>query len=108
MSRETIDDAQAYLTYISENRIKRIVNVESLLKNHSEEDVISCLMDIYRDKQKFLKIMIDADKTSSRINETIVAMFRIHMAIRVLEGDGKEVMIHERAQSGAESCSRVS
>ena len=108
MSRETISDAQEYLTYISENQVRRIVNVESLLKNHTPEDVISCLSDIYREKQRFLKVMIDIDKTSSRINETIVAMFRIHMAIRVLQEDGKEVMIHERAQSGAESCSRVS
>ena len=90
MSRDQIQVAQDYLTMISENRVKRIVDVEHLLARHPKESVVSFLDDLYKDKQRALKEMIAADKTSSRINELIVAMFRIHMAMKTIEGDGKE------------------
>jgi len=91
MSRETIQEAQDFLTMISEDRVKRIIDIEPLLSRHSRDSVLSLLQDLYRDKEKVLKKLIHEDKTSSKINELIVAMFRIHMAMKTIEGDGREV-----------------
>ena len=91
MSRETIQEAQDFLTMISEDRVRRIVDIEPLLARHPTESVLSLLETLYREKEKVLKRMIHEDKTSSKINELIVLMFRIHMAMKTIEGDGKEV-----------------
>ena len=90
MSRETIQEAQDFLTMISEDRVKRIVDIEPLLARHPRDSVLSLLQDLYRDKEKVLKKLIHEDKTSSKINELIVAMFRIHMAMKTIEGDREE------------------
>ena len=90
MSRDQIQEAQDYLTVISENKVRRIVDVEHLLARHPKESVLSFLEDLYKEEQRALKEMISADKTSSRINELIVSMFRIHMAMKTIERDGKE------------------
>lgn len=91
MSRETIQEAQDFLTMISDDRVKRIVDIEPLLARHPKEAVLSTLQDLYSEKEKVLKRLIHEDKTSSRINELIVAMFRIHMAMKTIEEDEKEV-----------------
>jgi len=91
MSRETIQEAQDFLTMISEDRVKRIIDIEPLLARHTRDSVLSLLQDLYRDKEKVLKKLIHEDKTSSRINELIVAMFRIHMAMKTIEGEKEEV-----------------
>ena len=91
MSKETIQEAQDFLTMISEDRVKRIVDIEPLLARHPTESVLSLLETLYREKEKVLKRLIHEDKTSSKINELIVAMFRIHMAMKTIEGDEKEV-----------------
>ena len=90
MSRETIQEAQDFLTMISEDRVRRIVDIEPLLARHPKEAVLSALQDLYREKEKVLKGLIHEDKTSSKINELIVAMFRIHMAMKTIEGDREE------------------
>ena len=90
MSRETIQEAQDFLTMISEDRVRRIIDIEPLLARHPKEAVLSALGDLYRDKQKVLKGLIHEDKTSSKINELIAAMFRIHMAMKTIEGDREE------------------
>jgi hypothetical protein len=91
MSRETIQEAQDFLTMISEDRVKRIVDIEPLLARHPTESVLALLQDLYGEKEKILKKLIHEDKTSSKINELIVAMFRIHMAMKTIEGEGEEV-----------------
>jgi hypothetical protein len=91
MSRETIQEAQDFLTMISEDRVKRIVDIELLLARHSRESVLSMMETLYRKKEKVLKKLIHEDKTSSKINELIVAMFRIYMAMKTIEGEQEEV-----------------
>ena len=92
MSRETIQEAQEFLTMISEDRVRRIVDIEPLLARHPKESVLSMLESLYSEKKDVLAKLIQEDKTSSKINELIVAMFRIHMAMKIIEGDeGKEV-----------------
>jgi hypothetical protein len=91
MSRETIQEAQDFLTMISEDRVKRIVDIEPLLARHPKESVLSLLQDLYGEKAKALKMLIHEDKTSSKINELIVVLFRIHMAMKTIESEREEV-----------------
>ena len=91
MSEETVREAQAYLTLVIENRVKRIVDIEPLLARHPKESVLFFLRELYEEKELLLRELISVDKTSSRINELIVAMFRIRMAMKTIQRDGKEV-----------------
>jgi hypothetical protein len=91
MSRETIQEAQDFLTMISEDRVRRIVDIEPLLARHPKESVLSMLETLYIEKGKVLIELIHEDKTSSKINELIVVMFRIGMAMKIIEGGQKEV-----------------
>jgi hypothetical protein len=91
MSRETIQEAQDFLTMISEDRVRRIVDIEPLLARHPKESVLSMLETLYMEKGKVLIELIHEDKTSSKINELIVVMFRIGMAMKIIEGGQKEV-----------------
>jgi hypothetical protein len=91
MSEQTVREAQAYLTLVNENRVKRIVDIEPLLARHPRESVLFFLKELYKEKELALKEIIQADKTSSRVNDLIVAMFRIRMAMKTIQRDGKEV-----------------
>jgi hypothetical protein len=91
MSRETIQEAQDFLTMISEDRVRRIVDIEPLLARHPAESVLSMLATLYGEKEKALKKLIHEDKTSSKINELIVSMFRIHMAMKTIQAEREEV-----------------
>jgi len=90
MSRDQIQDAQDFLTMISENRVRRIIDVETLLERHPKEAVLRFLEDLYRQKGRALNEMIRSDKTSSAINELIAAMFRIHMAMKTIKADERK------------------
>jgi len=88
---EAIQEAQEYLTVISEDQVRRIVNIETLLETHSREVVLSFLKKLLRDKEKKLKDLVSGNRTDSEIDHTISRMFRIHMAIKAIERDGREV-----------------
>ena len=104
MTEEIIFDAQDYLTIENEGIRKRIIDLDSLIKRHSMDEVISFLKSYLGEKNKALKNLILMDKTQRRVDETVTAMFRIHMAIKLLE-DGKEVTAFELSQQRArESC----
>jgi hypothetical protein len=90
MTQKKIQEAQDYLTMISENRVRRIIDIETLLTKHSEPIVLSFMRNLLREKEKILKGLIVRDKKNAKINETVVAMFRLYMAIKTME-DGKEV-----------------
>lgn len=91
MGNETVQMVQDYLTVVSESQVRRIIDIEPLLARHPARSVISFLDNYYKDKEKTLKTLIAEDKTSSAINDTIVTMFRIYMAIKTIEEDGEEV-----------------
>ena len=100
MTEEIIFDAQDYLTIESEGIRKRIIDLDSLIKRHSMDEIISFLKSYLGEKNKALKNLILMDKTQRRVDETVIAMFRIHMAIKLLE-DGKEVKAFELSQQRA-------
>jgi len=101
MTMETIQTAQDYLTVISDSRVKRIINIKPLLERHPARSVISFLGNLYDEKLEMLVELLIKDKTSSKINEVITAMFRIYMAIKTMQIDGEEVEENDRAESRA-------
>jgi len=85
MTESTINAAQDYLTLVSENRVKTIMNVKTLLERHPQETVVSLLQDMARRNQEMLMELIETDKTSSAINETVATLFRLRMAIQAIQ-----------------------
>jgi hypothetical protein len=89
MSRETILEAQEFLTVYHDNRSRKIVDIETLLKKHPTWRVKDFLGQMFKERQKVLRDLISTDKTNRKLDETIARMFRLNMAIKTIE---KEVI----------------
>ena len=85
MTNSTIDDVQDYLTFISDNRVKTIMDVRSLIEKHPSNKIVSLLENLAKRKEEILMELIQEDKTSSIINETIATVFRLNMAIETIQ-----------------------
>ncbi len=85
MTNHTIDDVQDYLTFISDNRVKTIMDVRSLIEKHPSNKIVSLLENLAKRKEEILMELIEEDKTSSIINETIATVFRLNMAIETIQ-----------------------
>jgi hypothetical protein len=94
MTKQIID-AKDFLTTYRDGQFKRIVDLDSLRMNHSNGEIIDFLKSYLREKEKSLRNMILIDKTHPKIDELVVAMFRLHMAINTLE-DGNSVYFNEK------------
>ena len=101
MTKESIMEAQDYLRIKTEYGCKRLLDIQSLLKNRSIGEVVSFMKDYLREKEKTLRNMILIDKTHPKVDQIVASMFRISMAIKSLE-EGREVILLERSQQGAE------
>lgn len=91
MTTDTIRKIQACLTVRQNGGQRKIIDVEVLLKRHNAESVISLLKRLLKEKQKNLVSLINTDESRFEIDETIGTMFRLHLAIRRLEQERKEV-----------------
>jgi len=85
MTIETIQQAQEYLTVRQNGTIKKIIDVETLLKRHGHGQVLSLLLDLIKEKQKRLVHLMQGDRSKREIDETVAQMFRLHMAIKVIK-----------------------
>jgi len=85
MTPEIIQRVQACLTVSRNGDRKKIIEVETLLKRHRTESVIALLRGLLKAKKKTVVPLIEADESQFEIDETIGAMFRLHLAIRRLE-----------------------
>jgi hypothetical protein len=85
MTVETIQKAQAYLTVRQNGTSKKIVDVETLLRRHGHGQVLSLLLGLQKEKQKKLVRLMEGDRSKREIDETVAQMFRLHMAIKVIE-----------------------
>jgi len=104
MTKESILEAQDFLRVRTEDGFKRIIDIESLLNNHSPEEVIDFLKSFKKEKEKSLRSMIQIDKSHKKVDQIVGSMFRVSMAIHALE-NGKEVIRIERPEQGAKkSC----
>ena len=85
MTVETIQKVQAYLTVRQNGTSKKIIDVETLLKRHGHGQVLSLLLDLQKEKEKKLVRLMEGDRSKCEIDETVAQMFRLHMAIKVIE-----------------------
>lgn len=103
MTKDTIKDAQEYLTVaVKENGKRKILDIDQLVKKHSSEEVVNLLKTILKEKHQALRDFIVEDKTSSKVDETVSVLFRVTMAIKTIEGE-KEVRDIGGAKQGARS-----
>ena len=91
MTSEAIHKVQSYLTVRQNGTSKKIVDVETLLKRHGRGQVLSLLLDLLKEKQKKLIRLMEGDRSKREVDETVAQMFRLHMAIKVIEREMEEV-----------------
>jgi len=87
MNKKSMRAAQKYLTCYKNDIRKRIVDIRRLSRDHTTQEIIAFLKDYLREKEKGLKNMLLIDRTNRRVDEMIAAIFRLYMAIQVLEED---------------------
>ena len=100
---EDIREAQEYLTRRKDGEIELIVGIDYLSENHSREEIVRFLKDYLHEKEKQLKILILGDKSNNQIDQTVAVMFRIHMAISIIENRmevNNIVRLKQRAAKG--------
>ena len=85
MDHQDIREAQEYLTMKKDGEIELIVGIDYLSENHSRQEIVRFLKGYLHEKEKMLKDLILGDKSSNQIDQTVAVMFRIHMAITVIE-----------------------
>jgi hypothetical protein len=81
----TIQEAQEYLTVRRRRKKKRIINIANLLKRHPPDKVLDFLYRYQKEQEKTLKHLMTRDKTRAQINDLVSTMFRVKMAIHVIE-----------------------
>jgi hypothetical protein len=91
MTTDTIQKIQAFLTVRQNGTSKKIVDVENLLRRHGNDQVLSLLLDLLKEKQKKLVQLMQGDRSKPEIDETVAQTFRLHMAIKVIEREMEEV-----------------
>ena len=91
MTDQQMERAQEYLTMMSENRVKRIVNLEALYRKHPTQAILWLLRHLYLEKESRLKTLISENRMSWQIDQAVAVMFRIQMAMWVIENERKEV-----------------
>ncbi len=95
MTLETIQAVQEYLTISDGNGVRRkVVDVEPLLKRHPTVSIIKLLREILVNKKKALLFLIELNKSRVEVDQTVGEMFRLHMAIRILEREMEEVRLN--------------
>jgi hypothetical protein len=96
MTTETIQNVQSCLTVRKNGTSKKIVDVETLLKRHGNRQVLSLLLDLQKEKQKELVHLMRGDRSKHEIDEAVAQMFRLHMAIKVIQ---REMEVRETCPS---------
>ena len=100
MTQETIRTAQMYLTIDS----KKILDVETLSKRHTDGKIIALLEDLLKDKKKEVKDLISLSIAGTGLDKAIVECFRVSLALNLI----REEVNYEKskAEQGTESSSR--
>jgi hypothetical protein len=84
MTAGTIQKIQSFLTVRQNGTSRKIVDVENLLKRHEHGKVLSFLLDLLKEKQKKLVLLMEGNRSNWEIDETVAQTFRLHMAIKVI------------------------
>ena len=106
MTEKDINDAQDYLIVDYGNKRREILNITTLLQNHSIDEVIRFLKGYLRENQKIMRQQLLRDKTNPCLDQAVATSFRISMAITVLERES-EVTISDEIKSRAGESSEL-
>ena len=85
MTTITIKEAQEYLTVRRRRKRKKINDIASILKSHPPDKVLDFLHNYQKEQERTLQHLISKDKTRVQINDLVSTMFRVTMAIHVIE-----------------------
>lgn len=85
MRTTTVHEAQEYLTVRRRRKKKRIIDITGLLKNHPPDKVLDFLRSYQKEQGEALQKLITRDKTRAQINDLVSTMFRVSMAIHIIE-----------------------
>ena len=96
MTLETIQNVQSCLTIRRNGTSRKIVDVETLFRRHGNSQVLSLLLDLQKEKQKELVRLMQGDRSKHEIDEAVAQMFRLHMAIKVIQ---REMEVKETCPS---------
>jgi len=105
MTSNTLRQAQAYLTVNHQDRVRRIVDIRILLRNHELREILDFMKELFRETEKKLKYLMTRDVTNPEIDRLVPRLWRIYMSIAVLE---KEVMREDGPERGAGEGRRLS
>lgn len=89
MTEKIINDAQDYLVINYGTGKKKILDIVTLLQRHPAEAVIQFMKGFLREKQKIMRRQLLEDKTNPCLDEVVATIFRIGMAITVLERESE-------------------
>jgi hypothetical protein len=82
---QDIKEAQEYLTVRKDGEIQLIVGIDYLSENHSRQEIIRFLKDYLQEKEMLFKELISGDRSNDQIDQTIGVMYRVQMAISIIE-----------------------
>ena len=85
MTLETIQNVQSCLTIRRNGAVKKILDVENLFRRHGNSQVLSLLLDLQKEKQEELVYLMQGDRSTHEIDEAVAQLFRLHMAIKVIQ-----------------------
>lgn len=108
MTDKDINDAQDYLIVDYGNKRREILNITTLLQNHSIDEVIRFLKGYLRENQKIMRQQLLRDKTNPCLDQAVATSFRIGMAITVLERESEVTISDELIKQGAGESSELS
>jgi len=108
MTEKDINDAQDYLIVDYGNKRREILNITTLLQNHSIDEVTRFLKGFLRENQKIMRQQLLRDKTNPRLDQAVATSFRVSMAITVLERESEVTISDELIKQGAGESSELS
>ncbi len=85
MTTDAIQTVQSCLTVRKNGNTRKILDVEALFKRHGNGQVLTLLLDLQKEKQKELVNLMRGDRSIYIIDETVAQLFRLHMAVKVLQ-----------------------
>jgi len=85
MTTTTVQEAQDYLTVRRRRKKKRIIDITGLLRSHPPDRVLDFLYQYQKEQTKTLQGLMMGDKTRAQINDLVSTMFRVKIAIHIIE-----------------------
>jgi len=96
MTKDMIAEAQKYLTVNNGQHERNIIDLVSLSKNHTADELIRFLKNLYIAKKRRVTKLLEMDRSTLEIDRNIAGMFRIHLALRTIQQSLEEDDAYEQ------------